>query len=159
MQCPLYSHDWDIIWFLLVLLALFLSLPLFWDWNLVIQMTETSSCFQLVAAYMMTVIPIVILVIPYCMACFCSLIIAFTFNLFKYIFSIQLCLKMKLCCHSKIKTTTLFGNPFYKLAALNKKLAYGSRFHVSYSLLLFRIQTYTSLFPDIKMFPFYMSLN
>lgn len=117
-------------------------------------------CFQLVAAYVMTIILIVVLVIPYCMTCFCSLIIAFILHLFLFLYN--LCLKFKSWdCHSeiKIKIITLLENPFYKLAALNKKLEHASRFYVSYRLLLFRIQGYTSLFPDIKMFPFYTNLN
>lgn len=47
---------------------------------------------------------------------------------------------MKLCgCHSeiKIKTITLFENPFYTLAALNKKHEYPTRFHTSYRVYYF----------------------
>lgn len=50
---------------------------------------------------------------------------------------------MKLCgCHSE-NNNVFFENPFYKLAALSKKLEYASRFHVNYRQLLFTIQAYT----------------
>jgi len=62
----------------------------------------------------------------------------------------------------KIKTTYAFENPFYAVAALNKKLDYTTRFHVYcrfyHSIELQYSIACSSLLSRIKRFSFYLHL-
>lgn len=64
-------------------------------------------------------------------------------------------MKLWLSLRNKDQTITLFENPFYKLATLNKKRDYATRFHVSYRLYyILEFKPMHHCFLALRCFPF-----